>query len=76
MTRTDPAIPDNLVQSCLAHAVAEDPGEGPGAGHAGDVDHVALAGHQVGGDQLGEDEGCSGVDVHDLVVVRHTHCLH
>ena len=47
MRRTDPAIPDNLVQSCLAHAVAEDPGEGPGAGHAGDVDHVALAGHQV-----------------------------
>ena len=71
-----PAIPDYLVEGSFTDAVAKDPREGPGAGDAGHVDHVALPGHQVRRDQLGEDEGRPGVDVHDLIVVRHAHRLH
>ena len=51
------SAPDQLVHCRLTHAVPHHAGEGSDAGHAGDVDHAALGGGQVGGGGSGQDEG-------------------
>ena len=72
----NPPSPDKLVQSSFTDAVPHHSRKGSGAGDAGDVDDVPSTGGEVGGGQLGEEEGGPGVDVHDPVVVLNTDGLH